>query len=156
MCRSRLEGSVERIPLAPAKRTLSEVREVALVVRRAEKVLLVQRPEGGRWAGMWEFPHREAASEGDSHLEATDTLKALTGLTGKVVGEYGSIRHGVTRYKIEMHCFDVDADAGEFASAFYVSHRWLDPAELPGVAMSSAQRTLAGKLSGGSSQPGLF
>jgi len=156
VCRSHREGLTGSIPAPSAKATLTGVREVALVVRRDRRVLLVQRPEGGRWAGMWEFPHCEVAADGDPHLQAIDSLKALTGLTGRSVGEYGLIRHGVTRYKIEMHCFEIRADEGEFASAFYVSHRWLTPDELSGVALSSAQRTLAGKLAGGPSQPGLF
>ena len=56
-CVARQLGQQETIPARTAPPQVSRVEETAVVVRRGPTVLLVQRPQGGRWAGLWEFPH---------------------------------------------------------------------------------------------------
>ena len=56
LCRAfsfRVQG---QIPLPKRKPAAEAVREAAVVVRRGGRVLLIRRPEGGRWAGLWDFP----------------------------------------------------------------------------------------------------
>src|SRR5262245_53672998 len=68
-CHARRMGLQESIPYRPAAPQTVDVQEAAIVLRQGPRVLLVQRPERGRWARMWEFPHGEL-SEGETHEQA--------------------------------------------------------------------------------------
>src|SRR5262249_1395268 len=54
-CQARRLGLQEAIPPRSQAPATVPVEEAAVVVRRGHKVLLLQRPEVGRWAGLWEF-----------------------------------------------------------------------------------------------------
>ena len=153
--RKRL-GLQEQIPArTPPPQTVT-VRESAVVVRRGERVLLVQRPDSGRWANMWEFPHLEL-TEAETHEAAAERcVRDLLGIKAEVGGEIVTIRHGVTRFSITMVCLEARYVEGEFHSAFYQKGVWLPPAELSAYPVSSAQRRLIGELTKPNRQRGLF
>jgi A/G-specific adenine glycosylase len=110
-------------------------------------VLLVQRPESAaRWGNLWEFPHGPV-NPAESHEEAAVRLaRGLTGLEVALEPELLTLRHGVTRFRITMTCFEAEHKGGEFRSDFYRQGVWLPPAELTGYPVSSPQRRLAKAL----------
>jgi A/G-specific adenine glycosylase len=154
-CRARLLGLQEEIPRRPAVPATVEVAEVAVVVRRGEKVLLVQRPKEGRWAGLWEFPHGPL-QEGDTHERAAARmLRQHTGVEADLGPELLTVRHGITRYRITLVCLQGRWRRGAFRSGFYQQGRWLRPVELHNYPVSAPQRRLAQELVSGR-QGGLF
>jgi A/G-specific adenine glycosylase len=156
-CEARRLGLQESIPHRPASSMLIEVREVAIVVRRKRRVLLVQRPAmASRWAQMWEFPHGELNS-GETHEQAAlRLLLDLTGLTGHLGSELLTIRHGVTRFSITMVCLEAKCESGKFRSDFYKQGKWIEPQELASFPVSSPQRRLAKELNTPGRQQQLF
>ncbi len=145
-CAAKKLGLQEAIPYRPAPPATVEVREAAVVLRRGKRVLLVRRPEAGRWGNLWEFPHGELAP-GETHEEAAlRLLKSLTGYAGRLGPELLTIRHGVTRYRITMVCFEALHQGGRFHSDFYQEGRWLEPGELGSYPVSAPQRRLAHTL----------
>ncbi len=155
-CVARREGLQEQIPARSPAPAVVEVQEAALVVKRKEQVLLVQRPEGGRWEGMWEFPHGPL-QEGENQEQAADRLlQELTGLRARRGPELLTIRHGVTRFQITMVCFEATYRAGRFRSSFYRQGIWIMPAELTAYPISSPQRRLAQTLTTPNRQRRLF
>jgi A/G-specific adenine glycosylase len=155
-CQARRLNLQESIPFRPAAPQTVEVCEAAVVPRRGERVLLVQRPGGGRWAHLWEFPHGALAA-GETHEQAAARLlRELTGLKGPIGPELTTIRHGVTRYAITLVCFEADCRAGAFRSDFYEQGKWLLPAELAHYPVSAPQRRLARLLVEPGRQQNLF
>jgi A/G-specific adenine glycosylase len=145
-CQARRLGLQAQIPprSAPAPATL--VEEAAVVARRGRKVLLVQRPPEGRWAGLWEFPHGPL-EPGESHEAAAGRLLvSLTGVRASVGAELLTLRHTITRYRITLVCFEARFDSGQFASSFYTQAAWVRPAQLGSFPVSSPQRRLARAL----------
>lgn len=65
-CQARLLGLQESIPFRGEPVEFLHQQEVALVVFQKGKVLLVKRPDDGRWAGLWEFPRTEVKA-GELH-----------------------------------------------------------------------------------------
>ena len=114
-----------------------------MVVRRGDEVLLVQRPPQGRWASLWEFPHAPLAAGESADAAAARLLPELTGLQARLGPELATLRHGVTRFRITLVCFEAEHLSGEFRSAFYQQAVWLPPRELSGRPVSSPQRRLA-------------
>jgi A/G-specific adenine glycosylase len=147
-CAARLQGRQEEIPARTPPPTPTPVREAAVVIRRADCVLIARRPEKGRWAGMWEFPRAELR-EGESAEDcAGRVVTGLTGTTAVLGPELLTIRHGVTRFQITLVCFEAEHTAGEFASSYYREGLWLPPRELANYPVSAPQRRLARHLNG--------
>ncbi len=144
-CAARRLGLQHSIP-APARRAAAvQVDEVAVVVRRGGNVLLVRRPDGGRWAGMWEFPRVEQEPL-ESPAAAAGRLLSALGLRGEVGGELATIRHAVTRFKITLTCVVARWRGGTLAEGLYPEGRWVSPADLASYPVSVPQRRLVGKL----------
>ncbi len=113
-----------------------------MVVRRGKRVLLAQRPTQGRWGGMWEFPRGPLAG-GETHEQAAVRLaNELAGLAVELGPELMTVRHGVTRFRITLVCFEARHRAGGFRSSFYQQGRWVAPARLVDYPVSVPQRRL--------------
>ncbi len=155
-CVARRLGLQAVIPARAPAPELALVREAAVVVCRGEQVLLLQRPPDGRWASLWEFPHAPLLEGEASDEAAARLLHELTGLQGRLVSEIITLRHGVTRFRITLVCFEAEYLSGEFRSDFYQQAVWLTPAELGAYPVSSPQRRLAKILADDKKQRRLF
>jgi A/G-specific adenine glycosylase len=144
-CRSGLQDEIPGRQSSPKEKT---VQEVAVVVRRRNRVLLVQRPDKERWGGMWEFPHGEVSGEETHESAAARIAQELVGLRMKPGPELLTLRHSVMHYRILLTCFEACCPAGEFRSAFYQQGRWLYPSQLARFPVSAPQRRLALALIG--------
>ena len=154
-CRAFQTGRQNEIPrMSPAPAT-TQVREAAVVVRRGGKVLLLQRPATGRWAGLWEFPH--GPLEGDeSHEGAASRLAGQLGLEINLGPELLTIAHGITRYQITLVCFEGEHRAGEVVTDRYPQATWVEPGQLGEYPVSAPQRRLARHLTRPDVQRRLF
>jgi A/G-specific adenine glycosylase len=145
-CVARRLGLQAQIPAPERPPEVVEVREVAVAVRRGNRLLLVQRPGHGRWAGMWEFPHGEAAGPRTGKAAAARLLEELTGIRAELTAELMTVRHTVTRHRIHLRCFRGGYRGGRFRSPIYVQARWVEPSRLPDYPFSVPQRRLAQAL----------
>jgi A/G-specific adenine glycosylase len=133
----------EVIPERASRRAVVAVREAAVVVRRRGRVLLVRRPERGRWSNMWEFPHGVVGARENAADAVRRQLREMTGIRARMGPEIATLRHTVMHYRITLTCFNADYEVGQFESPFYVEGRWLRPSQLTDFAVSSPQRKLA-------------
>jgi A/G-specific adenine glycosylase len=144
-CETHARGLEEQIPHRAPEPVVEHVAEVAVVVRKASRLLLVQRPAEGRWAGLWEFPHTPL-QDGEDHDAAAQRLLRGLGIEAKPATELTTIRHGVTRFRITMVCLAAVYRSGRFRSAFYQACKWLTPTLLKQYPVSAPQRRLADML----------
>jgi A/G-specific adenine glycosylase len=145
-CQARAAGLQNVIPVRTKRTRSVEVAEVAVVVERNGQCLLARRPDGGRWEGMWEFPHIEQDALEPAALTAKRLLNTL-GLRGDIRGELATIRHAVTRFRITLTCLQARWRSGEVTQGPYPEARWVDVRDLAGFPISVPQRRLANKLS---------
>jgi A/G-specific adenine glycosylase len=156
-CVARSKGLQDVIPRKPTRPAVTEVREVALAIRRGPRVLLARRPtDAARWATMWEFPHGELEAGESYEAAAARLLEPLTGLSVDVGPELLTVRHGVTRFRITLVCLEAEYRGGRFRSAFYDRGLWLRPAELADYPVSVPQRQLTRAVAGAVRQRRLF
>ncbi len=139
LCKARELGLQESIPLKAQRPKIEAVQEVTLVIRKRETILLGQRPKVGRWANLWEFPRRALAG---SLEETAKDLAGDLGLTIALGSELATIKHGVTRYRIELACWEATWRSGQPRSGEYQELRWVKPMELPEYPLSRPQRRL--------------
>ena len=152
LCAAHRQGLEKVIPAPKPRPVFEEVYEVAVVVRRRGRLLLRRCPEGQRWAGLWDFPRVAVTSSPDADAplrrEIVEAVRQLTGVEVALGNRVKTLKHGVTRYRITLDCFE----------AQYVAHvdgahlngvsdstemKWLRPAELEGYPLSTTGRKLA-------------
>jgi A/G-specific adenine glycosylase len=145
LCAARQRGLVDRIPRAPAKMKYEEVTEAAVVIRHRGRVLVRRCQPGERWAGLWDFPRFALLSRSaEAGLEELPTqTKALTGLVIDDPTHLATIRHGVTRYRITLHCYAAKLKGARAAATRTGDSRWLQPAELAELPLSTTGRKIA-------------
>jgi A/G-specific adenine glycosylase len=115
-CRARAAGTMGQLPVKLGRVDPVRIEGVLLVVASRGRILLRQRPGGGRMAGFWELP-------ADSDLPS-----ARLGTC------YGSFRHTIThhRYTFTVRSARVRAAAPGF--------RWFRPGECRNVPISTTAR----------------
>lgn len=141
-CQAHRRGWQDQIPRKAARPRSEAVHEVAVAIWRRGKVLLVQRSDGGRWAGMWELPRREVPKRSTVKVAATALLADL-GLQADMGAEFATIQHSVTRFRIRLTCLQADYRHGAVQRGPYLACRWVAPASLQDYPLSRPQRRLA-------------
>ena len=151
-CESAKQGLQVEIP-SPKTSAAREYRtEVALLIRKRGKILMIRSPEGQRWAGLWDFPRVEARDSGgegtaegrgqrETDVELQERLAALSGrklIPGRLIR---SLKHSVTKYRITL-LFCEGIDAGLSGTKPLCEIRWVTAAELHGLPLNSTARKL--------------
>jgi A/G-specific adenine glycosylase len=90
------------------------VTEAAVVIRRRNQVFLRQRREGERWAGLWDFPRFSIPEPDENELphSLAEEVRAATGLAVRPTRRLATLKHGVTRFRITLHCYEVQHLSG--------------------------------------------
>ena len=137
-CQAARLGLQREIPVPKTKPNSEEITEIAVLVRKRGKILLMQYPDGVRWAGLWDFPRCR-----DDH-SVTQTLGELTGRKITPGRQIALHKHTVTRFKITLR-FVEGKDGGPLQKPQYAV-RWVRPEELNELPLNSTGRRLAGIL----------
>ncbi|MCA9219493.1 MAG: A/G-specific adenine glycosylase [Planctomycetales bacterium] len=154
LCPTRELGLQDRIPIAKRRTQYEDVHEAAIVVRRGSAALLRRCQPGERWAGLWDFP-RFAVSNGNGddapapprptvdHVEQTDLAhrtRELTGITVSLGEQLATFKHGVTRFRITLTCWEAQRQAGRIRGSELV---WQPVHELDHMPLSTTGRKIA-------------
>lgn len=141
LCRARAEGTVERLAPTTKKLQFTDAREAAVVVRKGATVLVRQCGAGERWAGLWDFPRFAIEAEGPlfARGELRDKVLAQTGIACDPGALITTIKHGVTRFRITLECYEAAYESGRLQKGA----RWVKPAELSDLPLSTTGRKLA-------------
>ena len=147
LCPTGKAGLTEQIPPPKRKPQWTDVRAAAVIVRRRGRVLLVRRGEKERWSGLWDFPRYEldgaSAKEPDAELAAR--ILADTGIAIGPLQKVATLRHGVTRFRITLECYEAEEQrtAKTKKRGGTVEIRWASAAELVDCPLNSTGRKLA-------------
>jgi A/G-specific adenine glycosylase len=147
-CAARMQGLESSIP-RPARRPRTEyVRQAVLVVRHQDRVLLLKRPDGERWAGLWDFARlpveAQAAAQGNGalHRLAAD-LRRQTGVRAIITRKLATLKHSVTRFRISLDCYLAECPRGAQPPRLPANGRWVSPGQLEHYPLSTTARKLA-------------
>ena len=79
---------------------------------RSNAVLIRQCSAGERWEGLWDFPRFECQLHQPNHPSVAEEdplsgqLRQLTKYSGTEYEWLTLIKHGVTKYRISLHCYE--------------------------------------------------
>lgn len=152
LCASRRAGIQSIVPPPKRKPRIERVREAAVVIRNRDKVLLVQRAAGERWAGMWDFP-RFALEESTESAAAQLVSKVAASCSLSIVLQQpdeplATLHHGVTRFRITLDVFAAAVEASlsnksqSNTHSAFAQQRWVRPSELARYPLSTTGRKI--------------
>ncbi len=111
-CRANREGLQNEIPGKVKNIAYEDRTEFALIIASqakredadpdATQYLIRPLPDGGRWAGLWDFP-RTLDQTFESVETATTFLSQTVGCALSPGIKLKSIKHAVTKYRITLH-----------------------------------------------------
>ncbi|QDS97502.1 A/G-specific adenine glycosylase [Adhaeretor mobilis] len=145
VCETNRLGLQAEIPASKKKQKFTDVREAAVVVRKKNQLLVRQCAEGERWAGLWDFPRFEVDAEGPLFVHKELATK-VADQTGIVIGNaqlMKTLKHGVTRFRITLDCYDAEFKSGRVRSSKAKPVRWIDAKELAELPLSVTGRKIA-------------
>jgi A/G-specific adenine glycosylase len=140
-CVARREGRIEELPALAPRVASTERRFYAFVAEKKGRFLVRQRPAGVVNAHLWEFPNLETASNGGKAAKVA--AKAL-GIQPKGVEPFCTIRHTITRYRIQLEVFKASPNGNKVPAG---NGRWLQLRELDKLPFSSAHKKIVQLLS---------
>ena len=152
LCQARRLNLVSQIPHISPRVKSTPLTEIAVVVRHRRRVLLRECQTGERWAGLWDFP-RFAASTDQSLADLNEHICArtreLTGACIQLGSQFATLKHGVTRYRITLHCFAAKLGSGGPGARKQSKHaaKWLTLEELGTYPLSVTGRKISQLLS---------
>jgi A/G-specific adenine glycosylase len=128
-CFARLEGRIADFPALAARKSATERRFIALVVREEDRFLVRRRPAGIVNAGLWEFPNIEIPVK-------TRNPAALAAPFETAAAEpFLRVRHSITRYRILLEAFEAS-----HPSKIQVDGLWKTMSEMDRLPFTSAHR----------------
>ncbi len=148
-CATFREGLQEEIPGKISKVKYEDRVEYALVVRKTAprssvaKYLVRVLPDGGRWAGLWDFP-RTTERTFETAREAADEISRDLGIPIRPGKRLTTIRHAVTRFRIRLHVHEADLE--ELRKGPTRPWRFVTLSEMQKLPMSVTGRQIAEQL----------
>ncbi|MFM9964225.1 MAG: A/G-specific adenine glycosylase [Planctomycetaceae bacterium] len=140
-CRALAEQAQAEIPVPPRRPQITETREAYVAIESSGRYLIYRRPEGQRWAGLWDFPRFEVP-----------LTKVRTLLERRIADEFGpcvtiserlaQFKHSVTRYRITLDCW-LAKTAGSDDLTTKLPTAWVAPSEFASYPFSTTGRQLA-------------
>jgi A/G-specific adenine glycosylase len=116
LCRARTEGIVEAIPSARRRpRVLKEHWATAAIVwpscdcDSGDRLMLIRRPEAGRWGGMWEFPGIAIKGRQSALTELGKWLRDRLGVRVSGLARAGRVMHQLSHRALTVEVFTARA-----------------------------------------------
>ncbi|MEO8493781.1 MAG: A/G-specific adenine glycosylase [Planctomycetota bacterium] len=145
LCPTRAEGLQAVIPAPKKKMNYEDASEACVVVWRKGKVLLRRCEAGERWAGLWDFPRFAICATSGAKLqrELGEGVRALTGYDVAIGEHLTTIKHGVTRFRITLTCYEAEHLCGRQANGEFA---WVSLRQLQDYALSVTGRKVSQRL----------
>ncbi len=123
------------------------IEVVAAVIRRGNKILICQRPQGKNLAGYWEFPGGKVeAGESKQSAIGRECMEEL-GVSLLVGGEICAISHDYATYSVNITFFECTLMSGEPVAKEHSGIQWVKAGEIKNFSFCPADGALIKKLS---------
>ncbi|MES2463008.1 MAG: A/G-specific adenine glycosylase [Armatimonadota bacterium] len=164
VCAAFASGDPTSLPEFAPRPIFTQQVDVSAIVFHPDgdgRVLLIRRPEGGLWGGLWETP-RVTATEFETITDAANrAAREAAGVEVQAAGEsLATVKHGVTTRKITligMQCIFLPHQTTNIEDDSPPTRAWVSPGEVATkYALSSPQKRLLEKVLAPEQQLALF
>ena len=142
VCRARRIGEPGALPTTRRSRTQRRRAALAVVQRRG-RVLVAQRPPGGLWGGLWEFPNIVLDRVEGKRKGIRSLLLRDFGLEVGIRGLMTTLTYSVMNQRVELFAYRCTCRKGRTVPRTHARARWPTPHELALKAFPSPHRKVA-------------
>jgi A/G-specific adenine glycosylase len=144
ICAASTLNLQHEIPLAKPRQVFTNLREAAIIVRKNGTVLMRRCGPTERWAGLWDFPRFELEATGPlfAKKEIVEKVAQQTGITCELGALLITMKHGVTRYRITLECYEAAYVSGRAQPAAATEVKWTPFARVSMLPLSTTGRKL--------------
>jgi A/G-specific adenine glycosylase len=139
VCRTGRTGEAAAYPVREKKRPVPVLHQVAGVVFKNGKTLIVCRPAQGLLGGLWEFPCGEKNGEAPE-AACVRVVRECSGLIVRTDDHLTRVKHTFTHLKTVTDVFSCTWISGRTRLQGYREHRWVGVGELERFPFSRAAR----------------
>ncbi len=129
-CEAKKRGLQDQLPLKIKRKPLPHYEVTAAVIRKNGRLLIGQRPIGGRLGGLWEFPGGKVEPGETLPQCLRREIKEELGVRIKVGRQITSIDHAYTHFKITLHAFECELVSGKPKALQVQDFKWVRMSEL--------------------------
>ncbi len=129
-CEANKRGLQDQLPLKTKRKPLPHFDVTAAVIRKDGRLLIAQRPFGGRLGGLWEFPGGKVERGETLPQCLRREIKEELGMRIKVGKPIISIDHAYTHFKITLHAFECKLVSGKPQALQVQDFKWVRMSEL--------------------------
>ncbi len=129
-CEAKKRGLQDQLPLKTRRKPLPHFEVTAAVIRKNGRLLIAQRPLGGRLGGLWEFPGGKVEPGETLPQCLRREIKEELGVRIKVGQPITSIDHAYTHFKITLHAFECELVSGKPQALQVENFKWVRMSEL--------------------------
>ncbi len=148
-CKARKLGLQDQLPIKTRRKPLPHYDVTAAVIRRQGRLLIAQRPLGGRLGGLWEFPGGKVEpGETLKHCLRRE-IKEELGIRIKVGRQITTIDHAYTHFKITLHAFECELVSGKPQGLQVQAFKWVRLSELDRFAFAKTDLRIIAALQEG-------
>lgn len=130
ICLAKKKNLQDQLPIKIKRKAVPHYQVTAAVIRKGNRILIAQRPFGGRLGGLWEFPggkqeHGETLSQC-----LRREIKEELGFRIKIGKFITSIDHAYTHFTITLHAFECEVVSGSPRALGVEQFKWVRMKEL--------------------------
>jgi A/G-specific adenine glycosylase len=145
LCRAKVLGQAEELPLRQVRRAPRAVEQQVLAVMRRGRVMLSRRDDRGMWAGMWHVPAAEQLPAGASAETVAAWAKEELGLPVAMPHRLGGFTHITTHRRIRVVVWQAQARGARRRGDQW---QWRSPADVDDLPLSNLARRAMAMLGG--------
>lgn len=106
LCQGFRSGEPENYSISSPKKRIPHLLGIAAVIRKNERVLLVQRPPKGFLGGLWEFPNwKIGGNKRRLRVRLRNKIKKEVGIEVIVKNDLGTFCQTYSHFRLTLHVF---------------------------------------------------
>ncbi len=138
-CVARAESLTDSIPRRDAKVKVKRQTHVVIALTWKRRTLMRQRPTGGLWSGLWEFPNREISSAAAADV-AIEKMLDEHGLIGRGEAQkIGRVAHRLTHRELTFLVYRCAVRPAR-SQTIPAAARWVTGREVSALSVSTGHR----------------
>lgn len=145
-CSAAAAGRAAELPVRTKQACVLNETHVVIAIEREDKWLMVRRPEGGLWGGLWEIP--SGVVVGTRVRQGLKKLATDLMLKGFVIDNLPFLRfkHQLTHRSIEFVCFTARAEGDRQQWSGDATVRWCSIERMGDVGISRAMMRIVDEI----------
>ncbi|MGD8454298.1 MAG: A/G-specific adenine glycosylase [Phycisphaerae bacterium] len=145
-CGAYAAGLVDELPRRRQRPPVPRFDEVAGLIQRRGRLLLVKRPPTGLLGGLWELPGGEVRA-GETPADAlVARLSETLGIDVADVQPRAVLRHAFTHRAVRLHVCTCRLVAGRAQPVQHTEAKWITPSQVDDYALTRLTRSALADL----------